>query len=259
MNPAAKERLSKVKAIYFDLDDTLCGYWDASKKGLREAFELNPIPGVSTDDAIAAWGGAFQGFSRDLKKIPDLYDAYLTSGAPTRTHQMRLTLEGLGQPSDEFAARLSQAYMERRDANLKLFPDAISVLDTLSQRFKIGLITNGPADIQNQEIDTTGIRNYLHAIFIEGEQRVGKPEKIVFDRAAAAMECDPEDLLMVGNSLHHDIRPAIEFGWATVWTHRATDVPPSSKTGKPEPIPTEGPLPDLIVNHLSEILPYLEL
>lgn len=258
MNPAAKERLSKVKAIYFDLDDTLCGYWDASKKGLREAFELNPIPGVTTDEAVAAWGGAFRGFASDLKKIPHLYDAYLSSGSVTRKHQMELTLESLGQADEAFAERLSEAYMTRRDANLKLFPDAIDVLEQLSKHYKIGLITNGPADIQNQEIDTTGIRRFLQAIFIEGEQRIGKPEREVFDRAAAAMDCTPEELLMVGNSLHHDIMPAIEHGWATVWTLRDTDVPPSSKTGKPEPIPTEGPLPDLIVSHLSEILPYLE-
>lgn len=32
--------LSGVKAIYFDLDDTLCAYWDACKQGLRETFEI---------------------------------------------------------------------------------------------------------------------------------------------------------------------------------------------------------------------------
>lgn len=258
VNAAAKERLSKVKAIYFDLDDTLCGYWDACKIGLREAFEQVPIPGVTTDHSIDAWGAVFQAFSGQLKSIDELYDAYLTSGERTRTHQMQLTLAALDIEDDELAARLSQAYMERRDANLKLFPDALEVLEKLSKNYKIGLITNGPADIQNQEINTTGIRKYLQAIFIEGEQRVGKPEKIVFDRAEAAMGCTPDELLMVGNSLHHDIIPAIRFGWATAWTYRESDVPPSSKTGKPEPIPTEGPLPDLIVNHLSELLPYLE-
>lgn len=258
MNLAAKERLSKVKAIYFDLDDTLCGYWDACKIGLREAFDRVPVPGVTTDHAVNAWGAAFQAFSSQLKGIEELYDAYLTSGERTRTHQMQLTLAALDIEDDALASRLSQAYMERRDANLKLFPDAIHVLDVLSKNYKIGLITNGPADIQNQEIDTTGIRSYLSAIFIEGEQRVGKPEKVVFDRAAAAMECSPEELLMVGNSLHHDILPAVEFGWATAWTLRESDVPPSSKTGVPEPIPTYGPMPDLIVANLSEILPYLE-
>lgn len=258
MIQAAKERLSKVKAIYFDLDDTLCGYWDASKTGLRETFERVPIRGVTTDHAIQAWGAVFQAFAGQLKGIDELYDAYLTSGEGTRTHQMQLTLAALDIEDEELAATLSQTYMERRDANLKLFHDALDVLEILSKSYKIGLITNGPADIQNQEIDTTGIRQYLSAIFIEGEQRVGKPEKIVFDRAATAMDCTPDELLMVGNSLHHDILPAIRYGWATAWTLRESDVPPSSKTGKPEQIPSTGPMPDLIIANLSELLPYLE-
>lgn len=258
MNQAAKERLSTVKAIYFDLDDTLLGYWDASKKGLRETFELCPIPGVSVDHAIDAWGTAFQAFGSQLKGIDELYQAYLTSGERTRMHQMQLTLAALNIEDDDLAALLSKTYMERRDANLRLFDDAIEVLEKLSKRYPLGLITNGPADIQNQEVDTVGIRKYLTNIFIEGEMRIGKPEKEVFDRAASAMECTPEQLLMVGNSFHHDIVPAMKFGWATAWTRRPSDVPPSSKTGEPEPIPTSGPMPTLIVNDLASLLPYLQ-
>lgn len=258
MNQAAKERLSTVKAIYFDLDDTLLGYWDASKKGLRETFELCPIPGVSVDHAIDAWGTAFQAFGSQLKGIDELYQAYLTSGERTRTHQMQLTLAALNIEDDDLAALLSKTYMERRDANLRLFDDAINVLETLSKRYPLGLITNGPADIQNQEVDTVGIRKYLTHIFIEGEMRIGKPEKEVFDRAAGAMNCSPDELLMVGNSFHHDIVPAMKFGWATAWTRRPSDVPPSSKTGEPEPIPTSGPMPTLIINDLASLLPYLQ-
>lgn len=258
MNQAAKERLSTVKAIYFDLDDTLLGYWDASKKGLRETFELCPIPGVSVDHAIDAWGTAFQAFGSQLKGIDELYQAYLTSGERTRTHQMQLTLAALNIEDDDLAALLSKTYMERRDANLRLFDDAIEVLETLSKRYPLGLITNGPADIQNQEVDTVGIRKYLTHIFIEGEMRIGKPEREVFDRAASAMDCTPEQLLMVGNSFHHDIVPAMKFGWATAWTRRPSDVPPSSKSGEPEPIPTSGPMPTLIINDLASLLPYLQ-
>ncbi len=247
-----------MRAIYFDLDDTLLGYWDASKKGLRETFELCPIPGVSIDHAIDAWGTAFQAFGSQLKGIDELYQAYLTSGERTRTHQMQLTLAALNIEDDDLAALLSKTYMERRDANLRLFDDAIEVLETLAKRYPLGLITNGPADIQNQEVDTVGIRKYLTHIFIEGEMRIGKPEKEVFDRAASAMECSPDELLMVGNSFHHDIVPAMKFGWATAWTRRPSDVPPSSRTGEPEPIPTSGPMPTLIVNDLASLLPYLQ-
>ena len=29
---------AEVRAVFFDLDDTLCGYWDACKIALRETF-----------------------------------------------------------------------------------------------------------------------------------------------------------------------------------------------------------------------------
>jgi putative hydrolase of the HAD superfamily len=257
--PEARERLAKVKAVYFDLDDTLLGYWDASKAGLRRAFEVCPIDGRSTDEMVAAWGEVFRTFSSSLKDNTPLYQEYLTSGKPTRDHQMSETLKHIGLENLILAEQLSEAYMIERDRHLKLFDDAIEVLEKVQTKYPIGLITNGPADIQNQEIDTVGIRKYLSNIFIEGEMRVGKPHKEVFDRAANAVKCTPDELVMVGNSFGHDITPAIEYGWATIWTRRDSDVPPSSKTGKPEPIPTTGPLPTLIVNQLAEILPYLGL
>ncbi len=255
MNP--HDRLSHVKAIYFDLDDTLCGYWNASKAGLRKTFELHPVAGKSTDELVKAWGHVFQKFSPGLKDNRDLYESYLTSGKETRTLQMRYTLEHLGVSDADHAERWSECYMEQRDAHLVLFDDAKQVLDSLKGRYPLGLITNGPADIQNQEVDTLGIRSYFDNIYIEGEMRVGKPHLEVFERAALAVHCAPDELLMVGNSFGHDITPAMEFGWATVWIRRDSDVPPSSKSGLPEPVPTEGPMPTMIVSSLIEMLPFL--
>ena len=249
MDLTIKDRFSRVKAIYFDLDDTLCGYWNASKAGLRAAFEQNPVPGKTTDEMIHAWGVTFHEFSPELKAQTKLFHEYLTSGMVTRTHQMMLTLFSVGVDDSALAKELSFAYMVERDRNLKLFDDATKVLDILHSRYPLGLITNGPVDIQNMEIDTLEIRHYFLNIFIEGEMRIGKPHKSVFDGALKAVNCEPEQVLMVGNSFGHDIVPAIEHGWATAW--------PSSRTGKPEAIPTSGPMPDLIISNLSELLPYL--
>ena len=248
-----------VRGIYFDLDDTLCGYWDASKAGLRAAFGANPIPNISTEEAIAGWARAFRGFAPTLKST-GLYQVYLKSGETTRTEQMRLALLEFGLDDAEHAARLSHAYMTERDRNLRLFDDAIEVLTTLKARYPIGLITNGPADIQRQEIATTGIERFLDHVFIEGEMGEGKPKKAVFDRAAAAMNLRPHQLLMVGNSFGHDIVPAIRDGWHTAWVRRDSDVPPSADVaarGAQEPIPESGPMPDLIIERLSELLPLL--
>ena len=250
---------SAVRGVYFDLDDTLCGYWDASKAGLRAAFDRHPIPEIPTEEAVRAWAGAFREFAPTLKGT-GLYSEYLKSGRPTRTEQMRRTLAEVGLTDERLAVDLSEAYMEERDARLALFSDALTVLDALKGRYPLGLITNGPADIQRQEIATLGIASYFSHFFIEGELGFGKPIAEVFDRAAAAMSLPPEGLLMVGNSFGHDIVPAIRAGWKTAWVRRESDVPPSADVqarGGLEPIPTEGPMPDLIFRDLSELLPLL--
>lgn len=249
---AAKARtdFTGVKAIYFDLDDTLCGYWDASKIGLRQAFAEHGPEGYTAEEMVQAWATAFREFAPSLKKT-GWYPIYLLNGEPTRTEQMRRTLAVLNIVDEECAAQLSQRYMELRDANLRLFSDAIEILDDLKQRYPLGLITNGPADIQRQEIATLGIEHYFNHFFIEGEMGEGKPKPAVFARATAAMGVEPNEILMVGNSFAHDVVPALDFGWHAVWIRRASDVPPSA--AHPEAPPEGETLPDAVVGSLTEL------
>src|SRR5258708_2397740 len=87
--------LSSIKAVFFDLDDTLCAYWHASKVGMRMAFERHRPAGFTADQMIQDWAAAFRDFYPLLKK-EGWYDGYLKSGEPTRTELMRLMLERMG-------------------------------------------------------------------------------------------------------------------------------------------------------------------
>lgn len=243
--------LSEVKAIYFDLDDTLCGYWDASKMGLRLTFEAHRPDGFTVEEMVGLWAQAFRPFASSIKDS-EWYDIYLTTGEPTRTEQMRRTLALASVEDEELAKRMADAYHELRDRHMRLFPDAIEVLDALKGRYPLGLITNGPADTQRQEIATLGIADYFSNIYIEGEMREGKPKPSVFARAASAVGCEPHELLMVGNSFAHDIAAALSCGWHGVWIRRTSDIPPSGT--KLEEMPEGAPLPDAIIQNLSELL-----
>jgi putative hydrolase of the HAD superfamily len=254
----AQADLRHIKAIYFDLDDTLCGYWEASKFGLRRAFEEHGPEGFTSDEMVQHWAAAFREFSPTLKQT-GWYAGYLKAGEPTRTEQMRLTLLRMGIVDAERAERLSEAYMRERDQALRLFDDAIEVLDTLRGRYPLGLITNGPADIQRMEIATLGIEKYFDHILIEGELGEGKPKPSVFRRAEELVGCAPNEILFVGNSYAHDVEPAIAAGWHAVWVRRATDVPPSAGPGQsqPESKQEEAPDPDAIIGDLLDLLPML--
>lgn len=250
-------RFPSVKAVYFDLDDTLCAYWDAAKVGLRRAFEQEGPPGIPVDAMVRHWAAAFRHFSPTLKEST-WYDAYLKCGEPTRTEQMRLALLEAGIVDAPRAKRLGDAYAVERDRALELFPGAVEVLENLSSRFPLGLITNGPADVQRQEIVTLGIGKYFTHVLIEGEMGEGKPLPSVLRRAERLAGVKPEQLLFVGNSYHHDIEPAIQAGWFTVWVKRASDVAPSARDDAkpPELRPGDTP-PDATIGELPELLDLL--
>jgi HAD superfamily hydrolase (TIGR01509 family) len=250
--PAAPD-FFEVRGVYFDLDDTLCAYWDASKIGLRKTFEAHPVEGVSSEEMVRHWAAAFRDFAPTLKQT-GWYPGYLASGDPTRLEQMRLTLMRVGIDNPNHAADLSATYRRTRDEALALFPDALDLLVYLKQKYPLGLITNGPADIQREEVVTLNLEEFFEHIFIEGEVGEGKPLQSVFKKAQEAMGFEPRELLFVGNSYDHDIAPAIEAGWRTVWIRRESDIPPSADVDK-EPLPKEKPSgapdPDAVIDNLA--------
>lgn len=250
-----KGRFASVRAIYFDLDDTLCAYWDAAKAGLLAAFRAHET-GTDPQELAAHWAEAFREFS-PLVKNGQWYAQYLKSGEPTRRELMRLTLARVGIEDEDLIRQVSDRYAAERDALLSLFPDVVATLKALRGKYKLGLITNGPADVQRQEIETLGIGEYFDHIFIEGEVGEGKPLPSVMRRAEQAVGYEPQEILFVGNSYGHDIRPAIEARWRTVWIRRDSDVAPSSKSGKPEERPEGAPTPDAEIGNLADLLDLL--
>jgi len=249
-------RFPGIRAVFFDLDDTLCGYWDAAKKGLNITFEEHPFPGKTTEEVLEVWAAEFAEFGKDMGSST-WYPQYCASGESTRRELMRRLVNALGHDDEDLADRLSHTYYVERAAALELFPEARGVLDELKGRFQLGLITNGPADIQRQEVQVLRIGSYFGPILIEGELKMGKPKPAVFKMAEELVGASGDQILMVGNSYRHDIVPAHAAGWRTAWIRRPSDVPPSSKTGLPEPKPAEGPEPDMTISDLREILPAL--
>lgn len=242
--------------MFFDLDDTLCAYWEAARTGLRRSFELHGPIGFMPEKMEQHWAAAFRTYVKQIKN-PEWYGEYLKSGEITRTEQMRRTLLEIGIVDEDRAVALSKSYMQERDRALRLFDDALPLLDALKKTYPLGLITNGPADVQRQEIDTLGIAHYFQTILIEGEMGEGKPNQAVFRRAENAVGLKSHEILFVGNSYAHDIQPAIEAGWKTVWVRRDTDVPPSSGGSALEPKPHGSPDPDRTIGELWELLPQL--
>lgn len=233
-----------IKAIFFDLDDTLCDYLYASHTGLKKTFSEYDL-GVSADEAFQTWRDVYKTFAHEIKS-ERWYERYLESGEPTRTEHMRRMLKALNKQDEDLAKRLSETYANHRNDLLKLFPETTALLSYLHGKYVLGMITNGPADIQREEVETLGIGHYFDHILIEGEVKIGKPHNEIFDEGIRRTGFRPEQHLFVGNAFEHDVQGAKSAGWYALWVNKENEQNPGT-----------APQPDGIVVHLFEVCDWL--
>ncbi|MDX9954606.1 MAG: HAD-IA family hydrolase [Anaerolineae bacterium] len=112
----------------------------------------------------------------------------------------------------------STCYLERLGQAGHLLPGAVALLEALSGKIGLALITNGIAAVQRSRLACSDLERYFDAVIISEEVGAAKPDAAIFDAAFAAMGCPPKaTVLMVGDSLTSDITGGIAYGLDTCW------------------------------------------
>lgn len=98
------------------------------------------------------------------------------------------------------------------------FDDTVSALRRLGERFDLVVVSNVDNDLFAGTADQLGV-SFAHVVTA---QDVGayKPNRAMFD--AALKVIGDKRHLHVAQSLYHDIAPASELGWSTVWIQRSS-------------------------------------
>lgn len=192
--------------VLFDLDDTLCDYAGARVGRLRIAFTLAqeqagqpltaPIDEVITESLRIQEHG--------VDHFPDVLARYGIHDSAAVEHAARW-------------------FVRHRFHGLELFPDAIETLRTVraaKPHRRLGLITNGPAEVQSTKIDLLGIRPWFDFCLISGEYGYWKPDRQIFQAALDLGHAPPDDTVMIGDSPEHDMAGAEAIGIPTIWMNR---------------------------------------
>ena len=118
-------------------------------------------------------------------------------------------------------------------------------LQALSGHYNLVVATKGDLTEQMAKYRTSGLQKYFHHC----EVMENKDEKNYIE-LAAKHNLDPDQLLMVGNSVKSDIAPVVNLGgWAihtphdVIWVHEMMDMPQSDRI--------------IEVEKISDILTYL--
>ena len=208
---------SPLKAVAFDLDSTLCRY----ALTVEEVIDRSLSRAGVADEQLAS--------SRDL--ADDYNNAWWTAEEQLRvpTGELRRRawiqiLKGRGIEDDELATRISVAYGEiRSETGFRLYPGVSSLLAELRKRYRLGILTNGPSDMQWEKLRTLDLPNAVDAIVVAGDLGVFKPDPQPFRQLLADLGSTPADALFVGDSFEHDMVGAHGVGMQTVWVHSNGD------------------------------------
>ena len=195
--------MSPLKAIAFDLDDTLFP---------ERAYAFSGF------GAVAEWAEQALGLeagqaARDLR-------GYFDSGVRGDTFNRLLHSHGL--PVEPWLKEMIRVYREHTP-QLSPFPDVPAALQALGERYRLGLITQGHAPGQRCKLEALGLGGRFEQVVILGEDQraLWKPLPHPFQRWLEAMQLRGEETAYVGDNPVRDFHGSRALGMWTVRIRRA--------------------------------------
>lgn len=185
----------------------------------RRLWRAGPHHATAKRLGISSW----EGLAADFTGRHSVLDALAAWIPSYRSKVWSASLEAFG--AGDRAGELAAAYRRRRRSRYRLFPDALGVIAELRARgLRIGVVTNGPPDLQREKLEMTGLFEVVDAVAISGEIGVGKPDSAIFETVLEALDVAPKDAVMIGDSVERDMYGADAVGMASVWrTSSAND------------------------------------
>lgn len=127
----------------------------------------------------------------------------------------------------------------------KLYESAPRVLKYLSEKYRLGIIAN-QVDGLAERLREFGISQYFTTVISSWDCQVMKPDRRIFEMAIKAADCEPSEVVMVGDRLDNDIYPAKKIGMKTVWVKQGF--------GGMQKVLGEEYVPDAEIDALTELM-----
>ena len=253
------------QALLFDLDDTLIRDSRDTRAALVEvcaaldverAEELAAAVDAKARELWAApeHGGAF-GHDLGISGMEALFSEFsqdhptvrrfAETGAGFKREVWEQGLAGLGRGlSPEEVDKLTDAFRDARGRHMTTYDEVHDALEELRARYRLGVVTNGPADLQRLKLAATGLGPFFSAVVISGEIGQGKPSPEPFHTVLRSLDIPAGDALMVGDSLPRDVAGAQAAGVPVARIERGERaVEPNG----------DGAVPDQVITSLSAL------
>jgi putative hydrolase of the HAD superfamily len=194
----------KVKAVLFDLDNTLIDYLHFKTETARAAASEMVRQGLPVDEQKA------------FELIFSVYDE--------KGIEYSKTLFEVIKPFGlevNMAERIQQAglasYLRRKLEVLRAYPEAPGVLTEIRKMARTGIVSDAPRNKAWQRLVMTGLDPFFDIVVSHSDTREFKPHPSPFALALDKLGLEGADCLFVGDNPARDILGARRAGMRTAW------------------------------------------
>ncbi|MBC2846587.1 YjjG family noncanonical pyrimidine nucleotidase [Winogradskyella flava] len=198
-----------IKHVFFDLDHTLWDFDKNSGLAFEKIFQLNNIH-TNLKDFLEV-------YEPINLKYWKLYREERISKPDLRYGRLKDAFDVIGEYiEDEMINHLSVAYIDHLTTFNHLFSHTFETLNYLKHKYNLHIITNGFEEAQERKMINANIRNYFKTVTNSEMVGVKKPNPRIFNFALEIANANPQDSIMIGDSLEADIEGAANIGMDTI-------------------------------------------
>lgn len=193
----------RIKAVIFDLDNTLVDFMQYKRASVEAAAEAMIDAGLKMSK------------EEIIRKIYQIYDQF---GIEDQKVFDRFLMENLGYINQRILASGIVAYRRAKEAALTLYPHTIyTLLELLKRGLKLAVVSDAPALQAWTRLVQTGLHNFFDVVVTFDDTLERKPSPKPFLIALERLKVKPEEAIMVGDWPERDITGALSLGMITVF------------------------------------------
>ena len=204
-----------IQTILWDIDGTILNFHRSAENSLKNTFKKFGY-GEITDELLHTY-----------EEINDVYWCKLEKGEITKE---KLLVERFVEFFTKIGVEttrvveFNQAYLNGLLDTVVFMPEAYETVKKLHPEYKQYIVTNGVKELQRKKIAKAHIEEFFDGIFISDEIGYEKPHieffNYVFDRIPTK---NPDEVIIIGDSLTSDIAGGIRAGIHTCWYHPSNE------------------------------------
>lgn len=202
----------RYKNLFFDLDDTPWAFSANARDTFEEMYHK-----YGYNRFFSSFDHFYQLYQKRNIELWEEYGQGRVTKEELNRQRFLYPLEQVGKGDASLAQRFSDDFFAVIPTKKKLIPHAREVLDYLSGRYNLYILSNGFQELQCHKMRSSGIDGYFRRVVLSDDIGVLKPHAPIFHFALSATQSQLEDSLMIGDNWENDVAGARAVGMHQVF------------------------------------------